>query len=63
MGLRLTDGIDPSRFEALAGQPIDQAHIDALIEDGFLETSETGALRVTATGVPVLNTIIEHLSV
>jgi oxygen-independent coproporphyrinogen-3 oxidase len=63
MGLRLSEGIDPSRFKALAGHAIDQAHINALIADGFLETSETGALRVTPTGVPVLNTIIEHLTV
>ncbi len=63
MGLRLTNGIMPERFAALAGQPINQAQVDTLITDGFLETSETGALRVTAQGVPVLNTIIEHLSI
>ena len=63
MGLRLTNGIMPERFAALAGQPINQAQVDALIAERFLETSETGALRVTAQGVPVLNTIIEHLSI
>ena len=63
MGLRLADGIKPERFLALAGHPLPQTQIDELMADGFLETSETGALRVTAKGVPVLNTIIEHLSV
>ncbi len=63
MGLRLAEGIKPERFAALAGQALLQAQVSGLIADGFLETSETGALRVTARGVPVLNTIIEHLTV
>jgi putative oxygen-independent coproporphyrinogen III oxidase len=63
MGLRLAKGIKPERFLALAGQSLPQNPIDELTADGFLETSETGVLRVTAKGVPVLNTIIEQLSI
>ncbi|PZQ52701.1 MAG: coproporphyrinogen III oxidase [Rhodovulum sulfidophilum] len=60
MGLRLTEGIDTRRFQALAGQPLDPATVRTLAADGFVET-EDHWLRVTPKGRPVLNAILESL--
>ena len=62
MGLRLNEGILPQRFEALSGRPLGHTSITALIEGGFLEETTTGALRATAAGVPVLNTVVRNLA-
>lgn len=61
MGLRLNEGILPQRFEVLSGRPLSHSSITALIEGGFLEETATGALRATAAGVPVLNTVVRNL--
>jgi len=62
MGLRLNEGILPKRFEVLSGRPLGHSSITALIEGGFLEQTATGALRATAAGVPVLNTVVRNLA-
>lgn len=62
MGLRLNEGILPKRFEVLSGRPLSHSSITALIEGGFLEETATGALRATAAGVPVLNTVVRNLA-
>jgi oxygen-independent coproporphyrinogen-3 oxidase len=63
MGLRLTEGIDPSRFEALAGRPLDQARVTEMIDDGFVQKAPNGHLFVTKKGVPVLNAVVGRLTV
>lgn len=63
MGLRLTEGIDPSRFEALAGRPLDQARVIEMIDDGFVAQAPNGHLYVTKKGVPVLNAVVGRLTV
>ncbi|MBL8587649.1 MAG: coproporphyrinogen III oxidase [Methylobacteriaceae bacterium] len=62
MGLRLAEGIDPARFAALAGRPLDRGRVAALIEDGLIEMTETGRLRVTPDGFPVLDAVVADLA-
>lgn len=62
MGLRLEEGIDAQRFEALAGRPLDRARIDSLVADGLVERSSTGRLRVTQEGFPVLDMVVADLA-
>jgi putative oxygen-independent coproporphyrinogen III oxidase len=63
MGLRLAEGIDTTRFEALAGRPLDAARIGALREHGLIETTAQGRLRVTLFGFPVLDAVVADLAV
>jgi coproporphyrinogen III oxidase-like Fe-S oxidoreductase len=62
MGLRLAEGIDPSRYKALSGRSLDHARIAALVGDGFVETTPDGRLRVTLTGFPILNAVVADLA-
>ena len=62
MGLRLGEGIDARRFEALAGRPLDRSRIDSLVADGLIERSSTGRLRVTRDGFPVLDMVVADLA-
>ena len=62
MGLRLTEGIDPRRFERLAGRVLDSQRIDSLMEEGLLERRPDGRLRVTAEGFPVLDAVVADLA-
>jgi putative oxygen-independent coproporphyrinogen III oxidase len=62
MGLRLTEGIDPGRYAALAGRPLDTQRIAALTGHGFVETTAEGRLRVTRSGFPVLDAVVADLA-
>ncbi|HET9903656.1 MAG TPA: radical SAM family heme chaperone HemW [Xanthobacteraceae bacterium] len=62
MGLRLAEGIDPARFAALAGFPLDPARIADLEAEGFVERTPDGRLRVTRAGFPVLDAIVADLA-
>jgi putative oxygen-independent coproporphyrinogen III oxidase len=62
MGLRLTEGIDLKRFEALAGGPLSAEQIAHLARHGFVEKTEAGRLRVTPAGFPVLNAVVADLA-
>jgi putative oxygen-independent coproporphyrinogen III oxidase len=62
MGLRLAEGIDPSRYAALAGRPLDAARIAALRENGLVETTAAGRLRVSMPGFPVLDAVVADLA-
>ncbi len=61
MGLRINEGIDLARHRKLAGKPIEQGRIDALVALGLAETSG-GRLRATAAGRRVLNALIAELA-
>ena len=63
MGLRLTEGIEPSRFAALAGRSLDARRIADMEEEQLLETTSAGRLRVTRAGLPVLDAIVAELAV
>jgi putative oxygen-independent coproporphyrinogen III oxidase len=62
MGLRLAEGIDPARYAAVAGRPLDLARIAALMEHGLLETTAEGRLRVSLPGFPILDAVVADLA-
>jgi putative oxygen-independent coproporphyrinogen III oxidase len=62
MGLRLTEGIDPERFMRLSGRALDQRQISALAADGFLVADESGRVRVTPQGFPLLDSVVADLA-
>ena len=62
MGLRLTEGIDPQRYAALAGRPFDLARIASLTGHGFVTTTPEGRLRVTRARFPVLDAVVADLA-
>jgi oxygen-independent coproporphyrinogen-3 oxidase len=61
MGLRLVEGIDPVRYAAFAGHPLDPARIASLGHEGLIETVG-GRLRVTRAGFPVLDAVVADLA-
>lgn len=60
MGLRLTEGIDLSRFQALSGHSLSAQRVDALLEEGFIML-ENQRLSVLPKGRMVLNSVITEL--
>ena len=62
MGLRLKEGISPSRFTAISGRKINQRQIDDLKGYGFVETLPNGNIRVTDRGWPVLDAVVADLA-
>jgi oxygen-independent coproporphyrinogen-3 oxidase len=62
MGLRLAEGIDPQRYARIAGRPLDPQRVALLCEQGAIETSADGMLRVTRAGFPVLDAVVADLA-
>jgi oxygen-independent coproporphyrinogen-3 oxidase len=62
MGLRLAEGIDPDRFTQLAGRTLDPKRISILRDEGAVETTADGRLRVTPSGFPVLDAVVADLA-
>jgi putative oxygen-independent coproporphyrinogen III oxidase len=62
MGLRLAEGIDPKRFARLAGRALDPKRIAILSQEGAVETTADGRLRVTPWGFPVLDAVVADLA-
>jgi len=62
MGLRLAEGIDPQRYAALAGRPLDSRRVAILREEGAIYVDESGRLRVTRAGFPVLDAVVADLA-
>jgi putative oxygen-independent coproporphyrinogen III oxidase len=62
MGLRLAEGIDPERYARLAGRPLNDRRIAILREEGALETTVDGKLRVTLAGFPLLDAVVADLA-
>ncbi len=62
MGLRLAEGIDPRRYAALSGRALDPDRIAILREEGAIEIDESGRLRVTQAGFPVLDAVVADLA-
>jgi putative oxygen-independent coproporphyrinogen III oxidase len=62
MGLRLAEGIEIARYEALAGRKLDPARISALHDHGLVETTAGGRLRVTLPGFPLLDAVVADLA-
>ena len=62
MGLRLREGVDPARFKALSGRTLDRQQIESLAADGFIIADDSGRVRVTAEGFPVLDSVVADLA-
>jgi len=62
MGLRLAEGIDPQRYAELAGRPLDPRRIAILREEGAIVVDESGRLRVTQAGFPLLDAVVADLA-
>jgi len=62
MGLRLAEGINVARYEAISGRKLDPARIAMLLEHGLVETTADGCLRVTLPGFPVLDAVVADLA-
>lgn len=62
MGLRLTEDIEPRRFEAIAGRPLSGSRISSLVADGMVEMTPQGRIRVTNEGFPVLDSVVADLA-
>jgi putative oxygen-independent coproporphyrinogen III oxidase len=62
MGLRLAEGIDMGRSQAISGRPLDSERIAMLHEHGLIETTTDGRLRVTLPGFPVLDAVVADLA-
>jgi putative oxygen-independent coproporphyrinogen III oxidase len=62
MGLRLVEGIDPLRYNALSGRPLDPERVSILHSEGAVETTANGRLRVTPSGFPVLDAVVADLA-
>jgi len=62
MGLRLAEGIDPERYRALAGRTLDAKRVAILRDEGAVETTADGRLRVTPSGFPVLDAVVADLA-
>ena len=62
MGLRLAEGIEPARYAALSGRALDPKRIAILRDEGAVETTSDGRLRVTLSGFPVLDAVVADLA-
>src|SRR6201990_468356 len=62
MGLRLAEGIDPTRYAALSGSSLDERRIAVLREEGAIAVDADGRLRVTQEGFPVLDAVVADLA-
>lgn len=62
MGLRLVEGIDLARYEALSGRPLSNRRIAALQEEKLVAPVGNHALRATASGMIVLDAVVADLA-
>ena len=62
MGLRLSEGIDPARFQALTGKRFEVSRVADLIANGMVEYTREGRIRVTSEGFPVLDAVVADLA-
>lgn len=62
MGLRLTEGIDLARYEALAGRPLASERIAVLQEERLVAPIGNSRLRATPAGMIVLDAVVADLA-
>jgi oxygen-independent coproporphyrinogen-3 oxidase len=62
MGLRLAEGIDLERYNVLSGRTLDPDRISFLRDEGAVETTSDGRLRVTKRGFPLLDAVVADLA-
>ncbi|MCD1637038.1 radical SAM family heme chaperone HemW [Martelella mediterranea] len=62
MGLRVTEGVDLSRWSSLSRRPVDAEREAFLIDLGLVERIGNHRLRATPAGMLVLNRLVAELS-
>jgi putative oxygen-independent coproporphyrinogen III oxidase len=62
MGLRLAEGIDLARYEALSGRSFDPARLDTLQRERLVEPVANSRIRATQAGRLVLNALVAELA-
>jgi oxygen-independent coproporphyrinogen-3 oxidase len=62
MGLRLAEGIDPTRYTQIAGRLLEPDRIAMLCQHGLIETTPSGRIRVTLSGFPLLDSVVADLA-
>lgn len=62
MGLRLTEGLDVSRLEALGGPRLNAHRLQAMVDLGMVERIGNARIAATAKGRPILNAVIAELA-
>ncbi len=62
MGLRLTEGIDLARYEALAGKSLPAERIAVLQGEKLVEPIGNSRLRATPSGMAVLDAVVADLA-
>lgn len=62
MGLRLREGIEPKRFEAISGRALSGTRISSLVAEGMVEMTPDGRIRTTSEGFPVLDAVVADLA-
>ena len=62
MGLRLAEGIDPRGYARIAGRGLDPRRLAILNQEGAVEITADGRLRVTPAGFPVLDAVVADLA-
>ena len=62
MGLRLVEGIDLTRYEALSGHMLSTRRMAILQEEGLIAPVGNSGLRATAAGMVVLDALVADLA-
>ncbi|MGO4840879.1 coproporphyrinogen III oxidase, partial [Rhizobiaceae sp. 2RAB30] len=62
MGLRLAEGIDLARYEALSGRALSSARLSILQEEGLVAAIGNSRLRATPAGMIVLDAVVADLA-
>lgn len=62
MGLRLAEGIDPTRYTQIAGRPLEPDRIAMLRQHDLIEMTPAGRMRVTLSGFPLLDSVVADLA-
>ncbi len=62
MGLRLAEGIDLARYEALSGKGFSPARLSVLQEEGLVAAVGNSRLRATPSGMIVLDAVVADLA-
>ncbi len=61
MGLRLAEGFDPSRYEALANKSFESEKISFLENLGMIETLKDGRIKATLKGFLLLDAVVADM--
>jgi oxygen-independent coproporphyrinogen-3 oxidase len=62
MGLRLLEGVDLARYEALSGRALDPRRLDDLLREGMVERLSDTQVRATPDGFVVLDAVVADLA-